>query len=60
MSPDPTPSPTPLPPNAALMPDGSIKFCGVLVRPGVADKPCVLSPGHDGECVFNKKEILGG
>lgn len=44
-----------LPPNAALMADGSVKYCGVLVRPGQADKPCVLTPGHEGGCVYRKR-----
>lgn len=47
-----------LPANAARLPDGSVKYCGVLVYgSGHAEKPCVLEPGHDGGCVFNKKDI---
>jgi hypothetical protein len=33
------------------MPDGSERFCGVLVLGG-EEYPCVLEQGHDGFCDF--------
>lgn len=42
-----------LPANAATLPDGSVKYCGVLVDAGGENEtPCVLDPGHDGGCSF--------